>query len=372
MAVVVNSPPANVSQNQVVRLESIITEIKQMILNGADSKQIIDKITKYCMDNYSNKTTRRAMFRNLVNSTNSLIYQYKYNEKVIDQTFLLEVIRNYKIGTGLTATSSTFTIDLTAIYREYVDKKITLRNTVEQFRGYITNTKLGDVLIKDYNQKITKQVKLIADTPFKYTDVNGRKISIRNKVEMATRYQANQKDIKMLKDNGVKLVWTSSHANASPRCAPYQGKLYSLDGTSGTIDGIKYTPLDDVLKLNGGNSIINGYNCRHYLIEYEKGSKAPRHFSEQEMEKEYAIDIKQRNLENRIRQLKIEEACYLAKAENEENEQAKEQFLKKAKVANELWNNLYIEYDNLSRQNNRATFRWRTEISTEEVAYEMR
>ena len=51
---------------------------------------------------------------------------------------------------------------------------------------------------------------------------------------MATRYQANQKDIKMLKDNGVKLVWTSSHANASPRCSPYQGKLYSLDGTSGT------------------------------------------------------------------------------------------------------------------------------------------
>ena len=372
MATIVNSPPANVSKNQIVQLESIITEIKKMILNGADSKQIIDTITKYCMDNYSNKTTRRAMFRNLVNSANSIIYQYKYNEKVIDQTFLLEVIKNYNLGTGLTATSSTFTIYLTAIYREYLDKKITLRNTVEQFRGYITNTKLGDVLIRDYNKKIEKQVKLIADTPFKYTDVNGRKISIRNKVEMATRYQANQKDIKMLKDNGVKLVWTSSHANASPRCSPYQGKLYSLDGTSGTIDGIKYTPLEDVLKLNGGNSIINGYNCRHYLIEYEKGSKAPRHFTQAEMEKEYAIDIKQRNLENRIRQLKIEEACYLAKAENEENEQAKEQFLKKAKVANELWQNLYIEYDNLSRQNNRATFRWRTEISTEEVAYEMR
>ena len=40
---------------------------------------------------------------------------------------------------------------------------------------------------------------------------NQVKVSLRNRVEMAIRYDANLKDVKNLVDNGVKLVWTSSH-----------------------------------------------------------------------------------------------------------------------------------------------------------------
>ena len=55
---------------------------------------------------------------------------------------------------------------------------------------------------------------------------------------MEVRYEANLQDVAKLKEEGVKLVMASSHADASLRCAPYQGKLYSLDGSSGkTADG---------------------------------------------------------------------------------------------------------------------------------------
>ncbi|HEY8444630.1 MAG TPA: phage minor capsid protein [Bacilli bacterium] len=64
---------------------------------------------------------------------------------------------------------------------------------------------------------------------------------------MFVRYQANMEDLEKFANSGVDLVWISSHADASPRCAPYQGKLNSIYGTSGVIDGIKYEPLENAL-----------------------------------------------------------------------------------------------------------------------------
>ena len=99
---------------------------------------------------------------------------------------------------------------------------------------------------------------------------------------MTVRHQANLEDIQRLKEEDVDLVWTSSHVNTSKRYKSYQGKLYSINGNSGTTkDGIPYTTLDDaLLGLKGdGNGIINGYNCRHYLIPYTPGSQPPIHYN---------------------------------------------------------------------------------------------
>lgn len=104
---------------------------------------------------------------------------------------------------------------------------------------------------------------------------------------MAERYNANLKNVMDLSDQGVDLVWITSHANASPRCAPYQGKLYSISGKSGVIDGIRYTPLSEALAspYGDGNGIISGYNCRHRLVEYFKNSRAPKEYSDKEIKK---------------------------------------------------------------------------------------
>ena len=110
-------------------------------------------------------------------------------------------------------------------------------------------------------------LKALAAEPPKVVETEGKKayaVSLRNRAEMTVRYEANIQDLEGCCRRRW-YVWTTSHPDASPRCAPHQGKLYSInpDNRSGVIDGNRYTYLPDVLALNKGNSIINGYNCRH-------------------------------------------------------------------------------------------------------------
>ncbi|AXF52137.1 MAG: minor capsid protein 2 [Podoviridae sp. ctcf755] len=354
MARILNSPNQNVAGEQVVLLQTAITEIKKLIISGASQKQIQTVINNYC-SKFTNEQTQAVFRRNLIQSTNKMLYEHNHNMKIINQSFINQVIKAFAIGTGTTLSNNTYTIDLTAIYREYLNDEIDQRKVITEFRNHITNAKKGLALIKDYDRKVIEQTKLLASEPVKYIAKDGRAISLRNKVEMSVRYEANMKDLDQYKSLGIKLVWTSSHADASPRCSPFQGKLWSLDGTSGTIDGIKYQPIEIALNANGGNSIINGYNCRHYLIEYEKGSVAPRHFTSKEIQKEYRIDQRQRLYENEIRHKKTMETLLRQQGFKEEASKMREQ-----------WQNLNKRYEEYSIKNGRAFYRWRTKISQEE------
>ena len=182
-------------------------------------------------------------------------------------------------------------------------------------------------------------------------------MSARNRAEIASRYEANLKDLQDLISKGVKYVWTTSHPNCSDRCKPHQGKLYSLDPNdkSGTINGNKYTFLGDVLALNNGNSIINGYNCRHRLVEYQPKSHAPTEYTEAEIKKEYSIDSRQRTYENRIRQLKTEERLSRANGETEYASELRKE-----------WRRLNKNYEIYSLRNDRPFYPWRTRITSEE------
>lgn len=354
MARVLNSPNQSVASEHLVLLQEVLTKVKQLIIQGASNEEIQKVITDFS-SKFADKNTRLAMERSLTQSVNKMMYQYNYNMNILGQSFIQKVVKTYKVGSGLTQSNKTYTTDLEAIYSEYVNGQIGQRKVIEQFRGYITNGRYGLTLIRDYDKKVMNQTKLLASEPGKYTDKNGRAISLRNKVEMSVRYAANQNDLAQFKNEGVKLVWTSSHADASPRCSPYQGKLWSLDGKSGIIDGIRYKPIEEALNSNGGNSIINGYNCRHYLIEYEKGSKAPKHYTSAEIQKEYKIDQKQRNYENNIRLLKTEETLLRQQG-----------FTKEASAYRKKWQALNKKYEQFSADNNRAFYPWRTRISQEE------
>jgi len=192
-------------------------------------------------------------------------------------------------------------------------------------------------------------------------DKNGDtyRMNMRNFAEMKVRYDANQEDVAKFKDEGVDLVWTSSHADASPRCAPYQGRLYSISGKTGrTANGEPYTPLDEALlgPKGDGNGIINGYNCRHHLIEYTPNSKAPKEYDAAMIRKENAINDRQRQFERDIRNLKIEERLERAAGDKGAASDLRNQ-----------WQSLNQRYEQYSLQNGRAFYPWRTRVLQEEV-----
>lgn len=185
---------------------------------------------------------------------------------------------------------------------------------------------------------------------------------------MAVRYAAAVDNLQRLIDDGVKWCWISSHANCSPRCKNYQGKLYSLfqgeveiGGKKyrerGVIDGISYRPINEALAgpNSDGNGCISGYNCRHRAIEYERGSKAPTDYTEAEIKREYAIDKQQRAFENRIRQMKQEEkqlrACGMEK---------------EAAALRKKWRVLTKEYQIYSIEHDRAYYPYRYVIDRDE------
>lgn len=130
-------------------------------------------------------------------------------------------------------------------------------------------------------------------------------------------------------DYNVTTFQISSHPGARPLCAPYQGKFYSWDGTSGTVhdlygnayhyEGIQTTSY-------GEPAGIFGINCGHFPQTFVDGYNVPRYEpteDEAENARLYALSQQQRKLERDIRHAKTEALCYDAAGD-------KEAFAKKA------------------------------------------
>jgi len=229
--------------------------------------------------------------------------------------------------------------------------------TKQEFRGLRTEIYATTPQIRDYEKLVrARYAELATDTPkASYIKQDGKPVnySLRNLAEMQVRYEANQEDLKKLDEDGVDLVWTSSHANCSERCERWQGRLYSRSGKSGTINVIRYTPLQEALDgiNNDGNGIINGYGCRHYLIEYIDGSKAPTDFNSKTIDKERLIDKKQRYYEQSIRATKQLEAVERASGN-----------VDRANVLKGRWKEKLKTYQQFSLTNGRAFYKWRTQV----------
>lgn len=348
------SPDSSVSGPLVVSLQSATTKIKELItqsiMSGLSQEELTKQLNKVIAEacaKIKDEALREEIRNGFIVSAKKWHYELSQTMNVLNHNLRNQIIKFAPVG-------SLYSVDLNAMF------KGTPGQVVEKIRPYMDFNAKGIAVIENYEKSVKLGLKAIsADPPISTRlrkDGKPVKVSLRNRVEMAIRYDANLQDVNRLVDSGVKLVWASSHPNASPRCAPHQGKLYSLDGTSGTIKGIRYTPLADVLKLNGGNSIINGYNCRHRLIEYREGSRAPTDYTEAEIRKEYQIDQRQRNLENTIRNLKTEERLQRASGNQKE-----------ASILRKKWQMVNKTYEAYSMRHGRAFYRWRTRISDDEV-----
>ncbi len=187
-------------------------------------------------------------------------------------------------------------------------------------------------------------------------DVSGSN-SLRNRAEMEVRYNSHIEQIEELRAAGIKLVTCSVHADCSDRCYKWQGRVYSLDGTSGTTeDGKPYVPLERATDIfyttKAGITYKNGllgFNCRHYLMPYKAGMMIP-HVSKATQRKENAINTRQRELERIVREYK--EKALIYKPFNTA-------LYKAARAKAIEWRNEYIKF---SKDNGRAYYPSRIEL----------
>lgn len=208
------------------------------------------------------------------------------------------------------------------------------------------------IYAKDYMRKVNEvYTRLAKDDALDPDDISGRN-SMRNRAEMEVRNDFHQDEIQSLKDKGAKLVVCSTHADCSDRCFKWQGRVYSLDGTSGkTADGHAYVPLETATDVyyttKAGKTYKNGllgFNCRHKLYEYVPGMGIPK-VSRAEQRKENKINTKQRAMEKTVREWRMREELNKGAGNTAE-------YLYAQKKASEA----YARYRKFSQENGRAYY----------------
>ncbi len=222
----------------------------------------------------------------------------------------------------------------------------------------------GQAYMDDYVNVVKKAMKSIAGMNLVMRDKNGRKLSVRNLAEMTARFENTKDRIKELKDKGIEYVVASSHINASARCQIWQGKIFHLDidpnsrfiqnvdlkyqpVRKGTIDGLDYYSLEDAMAHG-----FLGYNCRHRLVKYTKGMSMFNEYPANRIEKERNREIKQRELERKIRYAKKE--AYMAVTPED-----RKKWTEQSKYYQE-------KYHRYCQSNDLVEIPWRTRISMDE------
>lgn len=320
----------NLSQ-QILRLEDAQTEIKRTIkryyFSGkkkADIIKAVDGIIVGAVAGITSKTlkidTKRALGIYSNRIYNGLLVSFGFNGKVAFQA--IKKANLGKLGDWETQAKGIPNQEYSKTYMTQVKK---VMNEIADFRAIDPN------------------------------DVRGRN-SLRNLAEMQERYEGHLKQIEDLKEREVKLVVSSVHADCSDRCFPFQGKVYSLDGSSGTIDGRRYEPLEKATDIyyttKAGRVYKNGllgFNCRHYLYEYQPKMSIP-YVKKDKQQLESKINSTQRTLESKVRTYR-ERALMLKDLDKDGYAKARKQAIEANK-----------EYQAFSEDHNRAFYPDRAKI----------
>ncbi len=149
-----------------------------------------------------------------------------------------------------------------------------------------------------------------------FVDKRGRNWTPEAYVNMAMRTTAgsvaNEVQTARCADMGVNLIQIDSHSGARPKCAKDQGKIFSLDNTSGTTEDlsgrkIRYYPWNS--SSYGEPDGILGINCGHHKFPFVPGVNIQRNFLTEDMDANnrlYKQTQVQRALERDVRKQKRE------------------------------------------------------------------
>lgn len=134
-------------------------------------------------------------------------------------------------------------------------------------------------------------------------DRGGRKWSTEAYVSTVTRSMNQKTSSEMqfarMDEYGSDLIEVSSHLGARPKCAPFQGKIYSRSGNS------KRYPAWSTTSYGQGDGLL-GINCGHNIYPYIQGKsrKTYEPYSKTENDKVYKESQQQRAFERAIRKEK--------------------------------------------------------------------
>ena len=149
-----------------------------------------------------------------------------------------------------------------------------------------------------------------------FVDKRGRNWTPEAYVNMTMRTTAgsvaNEVQTARCKDMGVNLIQIDSHSGARPKCAKDQGKIFSLDNTSGMTEDlngrkIRYYPWNS--SSYGEPDGILGINCGHHKYPFIPRVNIQRYFPTEDMDANnrlYKQTQAQRALERDVRKQKRE------------------------------------------------------------------
>lgn len=142
-------------------------------------------------------------------------------------------------------------------------------------------------------------------------------VSLFSKFDFDINEYLQMKMVQNAINSGVDLWWLSAHVDCSKRCQKYQGKLVSMSllaidkdmWTGKVVEGNKVYSFTDIEnqtdKYGYHNNIINGFNCRHFLYKWTKGSKPMNPNTQREKDKLYRLNKEKLNMEREIKELSL-------------------------------------------------------------------
>lgn len=221
-----------------------------------------------------------------------------------------------KLGLLEVAPPITTNAALVGILNAYVNQALSTLNLVnttmlkhsQQMYLDVLNTTVGKMLAGTITQQqaVRQTITQWSDKGIPgFVDKSGRKWSAEAYVNMVCRSTsnnvANEMQDERMKDYGVDLVETSSHMGARPKCAPYQGRIFSMSGKSKKYPAWSTTSYGDPAG-------ILGVNCRHIKYPYVEGVSTQRNKPQDHTENDrvYKESQRQRYLERDIKKAKRE------------------------------------------------------------------
>ncbi|MFB4164797.1 phage minor capsid protein [Alteribacillus sp. JSM 102045] len=135
---------------------------------------------------------------------------------------------------------------------------------------------------------------------------------VRTVIRSTTNNVTNEMQDHRFDQWGQDLIQTSSHMGARPKCAPYQGKVYSRSGDSKQFPALSSTSI-------GEPDGLRGINCHHVFYPYFPGLSRKRYQPKNKKENDaaYKRSQRQRKMERDIRNAKTEKRMMEALGDEE-------------------------------------------------------
>lgn len=248
-----------------------------------------------------------------------------------------------------------------AYYKQSADKlnlvnTVMLESTEEAYRATVAditnrisvtqgilNEETGEVVtgVTTWNRAMKDGVKKMVDNGLTgFIDHGGHKWSPETYVAMDVRTTmfntARAAVFERNEDYGNDLYQVSSHNGARPLCYPWQGKILSSSGRTGTttdLDGNVYEVHSEAeVESFGYGGGLFGVNCRHYPMPWIPGVSVSRGHpqDQEENDKTYAESQQQRALERKLRDEKRDLEVLKAQGAPESEINAQKQRVKDA------------------------------------------